>query len=138
MKSKCLTAICAIGLLMGAVMNAQAKSAALSTFLWTNRVLVVIAPGPQDANLLAQRRIYHEAAAAMAERDVVLVEAVGDDGHARAMRAQLSAGRSGFTVLLVGKDGNTAFAADKPLAADAIFKRIDAMPMRQDEMRRKR
>jgi hypothetical protein len=138
MKYKYLTAICAIVLLTGAVMNADAKDFALSTFLWKNRVLVVIAPGSQDFNLLAQRRIYQRAATAMAERDVILIEAVGDDDHARAIRAQLSAGHSGFAVLLVGKDGNTAFASGKPLTAEALFKRIDAMPMRQDEMRRKR
>jgi hypothetical protein len=39
---------------------------------------------------------------------------------------------------LVGKDGHTAVSSDKPLSADDLFARLDAMPMRQDEMRRGR
>jgi Domain of unknown function (DUF4174) len=43
-----------------------------------------------------------------------------------------------FEVFLVGKDGHTAVYSDKPLSADDLFARVDAMPMRQDEMRRGR
>jgi hypothetical protein len=39
---------------------------------------------------------------------------------------------------LVGKDGDTAVSSDKPLSADDLFARLDAMPLRQDEMRRGR
>jgi hypothetical protein len=41
-------------------------------------------------------------------------------------------------VFLVGKDGQTAISSDKPLSADYMFARVDAMPMRRDEMRRAR
>jgi hypothetical protein len=37
-----------------------------------------------------------------------------------------------------GKDGQTAISSDKPLSADYMFARVDAMPMRRDEMRRAR
>jgi hypothetical protein len=39
---------------------------------------------------------------------------------------------------LVGKDDHTAVSSDKPLSADDLFARLDAMPVRQDEMRRGR
>jgi len=41
-------------------------------------------------------------------------------------------------VFQVGKDGHTAISSDTPLSADYLFARVDAMPMRQDEMRRAR
>jgi hypothetical protein len=35
-------------------------------------------------------------------------------------------------------DGHTALTSNKPLSADYLFAKVDAMPMRQDEMRRAR
>jgi hypothetical protein len=43
-----------------------------------------------------------------------------------------------FQAFLVGKDGHTAISSEKPLSAEQLFARVDAMPMRQDEMRRAR
>jgi hypothetical protein len=43
-----------------------------------------------------------------------------------------------FHAFLIGKDGNVALSSDKSLSADYLFQRVDAMPMRQDEMRRAR
>jgi hypothetical protein len=118
-------------------MTAQAKSAALADYRWKNRVLVVVAPSAQDADLLAQRRTFDQAAKGMAERDVVLVEASGDSARARALRSQLSLGQAGFRAVLVGKDGNAAFSSPKPVGAAELFGRIDSMPMRRDEMRKR-
>jgi len=42
-----------------------------------------------------------------------------------------------FQVILVGKDGTVKLRSDKPVNAPELFGLIDAMPMRQDEMRRK-
>jgi hypothetical protein len=64
------------------------------------------------------------------------MEAVGDGQQARQLRQRLAADGNQFRVFLVGKDGNTAFASSNAVAAKEIFGRIDAMPMRRDEMQK--
>lgn len=119
------------------LMTATAHADPFDQWRWKNRVLVITAPAGDPA-AAAQRRIYETAAKGMAERAIVLTEARDDSARSQAIRASLSADRGRFHVYLVGKDGNTAVASDKPLSADELFGRVDAMPMRKDEMRRKR
>jgi hypothetical protein len=114
-----------------------AAADALSSYRWNKRVLVVAGPAAQNADVMQQRRAYDGAAQGMRERDVVLVEATGDSAQARQIRQQLSLDGLSFKVILVGKDGHTTIASDRPWTADDLFRRIDTMPMRRDEMRRK-
>jgi Domain of unknown function (DUF4174) len=39
--------------------------------------------------------------------------------------------------MLIGKDGHTALERSKPVGNQELFGRIDAMPMRRQEMRSK-
>lgn len=133
---KRMITIMAFGILAGTTMAARARDNPLSSYLWKNRVLVVAAPSRQDAALATQRRIFEQNASGMAERQIVLIEAAGDDPRARDIRRQLSIGDNAFKVVLVGKDGNAAVASAKPLTAEELFGRVDAMPMRRDEMRK--
>lgn len=123
-------------LMAGAVINAG-KASPLDEFHWKNRVLVVSAP-VGDPAAGEQRRIYQAAAKGMSERQIVLAEALDDGERSRQIRSKVSTDGRRFQVFLVGKDGNTALSSDKPLSADYLFARVDAMPMRQDEMRRDR
>lgn len=128
----------AMGLLTGTMLVAgQSQASSLDELRWKNRVLVVIAPAG-DAAAERQRKIYQTSAAGMAERDIVLREVIGDSEGARQIRSRLSADGKRFRVFLIGKDGHTAVSSDKPLSADALFAKVDAMPMRRDEMRRAR
>jgi hypothetical protein len=70
----------------------------------------------------------------MSKRQIVLSEALDDSERSRHIRTRLSADGRHFQVFLVGKDGNTAVSSDKPLSSGDLFVRVDAMPMRQDEM----
>jgi hypothetical protein len=116
-------------------MTNRSEASPLDEFQWKNRVLVVAAPAG-DAAAAAQRRIYEFSEKGMSERQIVLSEALDDSERSRQIRTQLSADGRHFQVFLVGKDGHTALTSDKPLSADYLFARVDAMPMRQDEMRR--
>jgi hypothetical protein len=42
-----------------------------------------------------------------------------------------------FTVILIGKDGGEKLRAHQPISLDTLRSTIDAMPMRQEEMRSK-
>jgi Domain of unknown function (DUF4174) len=128
----------AIPILFGAVaMTGASEASPLDQFHWQERVLVIVAPAGDPA-AETQRRIYGASAKGMSERSIVLTEAVDDTERSRQIRSRLSAEGSRFQVFLVGKDGHTAASSTKPLSAEDVFARVDAMPMRQDEMRRGR
>lgn len=126
-------ALCAIAALATAL---PAKADPLAGLRWKSRVLVLVAPSVQDNGLRTQRRNLESASGGMFERNIVLMEAVGDGQQARELRKRLATDGNEFRVFLVGKDGNTAFASNDPVVAKEIFGRIDAMPMRRDEMQR--
>ena len=46
-------------------------------------------------------------------------------------------GTEPFLAVLVGKDGGAKLRAAKPITARELMTTIDAMPMRQDEMRQR-
>jgi len=43
-----------------------------------------------------------------------------------------------FTIILIGKDGGEKYRSNSILTADRLFAMVDAMPMRQSEMRRQK
>ncbi|CCD97710.1 DUF4174 domain-containing protein [Bradyrhizobium sp. STM 3809] len=114
----------------------QSHASPLEPYKWKNRILVVT--GPDDTAARQQRRIYETAKAGMTERQILLLEAVDDSAASRQLRTALGTDGRRFKAHLIGKDGHTAFTSDTPISADALFDRVDAMPMRQDEMRRER
>jgi hypothetical protein len=118
-------------------MTNRSEASPLDEFQWKSRVLVVVAPAG-DAAAAAQRRIYESFAKGMSERQIVLSEALDGSQRSRQIRSRLSADGRRFRVFLVGMDGHTALTSNKPLSADYLFAKVDAMPMRQDEMRRAR
>ena len=108
-----------------------------------NRVLLVFAPSLDDARLTAQRREFDVHALAMSERDLLLVQVAGDEvigAHDKAdkLRRRHHVAEGEYRTLLIGKDGHTAMTIVGPISAAHLEERIDAMPMRQDEMRRAR
>ena len=120
----------------GAMIHASPASQ-LDDWKWKNRVLIVVGPA-EDSAVRQQRQIYQSAANGMSERQIVLAEALDDTARSREIRSRVSADGKRFHAFLIGKDGHVALSSDKPLSADYLFQRIDAMPMRQDEMRRAR
>jgi len=118
----------------------------MERFRWANRPLVVIAPDADNDGLRRQRDIADANEAGFRERAVVVISVPGEgpvrvDGEpapdltASALRARFDVGRDAFRALLVGKDGTVKLARPEPIPAAVLFRTIDAMPMRQREMR---
>jgi Domain of unknown function (DUF4174) len=127
-----------IAVILGAgAMIHESRTSQLDDWKWKNRVLIVVGPA-EDSAVRQQRQIYQSAANGMSERQIVLAEALDDTARSREIRSRVSADGKRFHAFLIGKDGHVALSSDKPLSADYLFQRIDAMPMRQDEMRRPR
>lgn len=112
-----------------------AKAGPLEAHLSTARPVVVFAASADDARFRRQLSTLRAREAELAERDIAVVEVRAPTDPLRE-RLQVSAGR--FAVVLVGKDGGVKQRWTEPVDAGEIFATIDAMPMRQREMRSKK
>jgi hypothetical protein len=109
------------------------------------RPLLIFAPTPNDPQLQIQLRRLHQSAAAIADRDIAVIAipwnspsptaATLTDQDALAARRRFHIAPSDFTVILLGKDGGEKLRSSKPLSLNKLTSTIDAMPMRQDELR---
>lgn len=118
----------------------------LKSYQWKNRLLLVFAPAENSPAYQKQMQLFQAQQAAFSERDLLLVE-IFTEGTSRASgkaldEADVAKVRSrfqspqDFRVILVGKDGTVKRTDSKPIEAKVIFNEIDAMPMRQQEMRK--
>jgi len=113
-------------------------------YAWKSRVLIVYAPDDDAPELAGQRTLLSGDTDAMRERDLVLIEVVGDaikavpgpspDTPAAELRARHGISPDQFGLVLVGKDTGVKLRSDTPVASSDIFSLIDAMPMRRREM----
>jgi hypothetical protein len=127
----------------------ERESWSMDNYLWKNRPVIVFAPGPAALLLAAQRTTLEPDAAPFRDRDMLLIEVIGDtvsvNGRpvhgtktpdADALRARYRIERETPHVVLIGKDGGVKLRAETAFSADKLFATIDAMPMRSLEIRR--
>ncbi len=126
--------------------NAQTEATAkendpLTTYLGKNRVLLVFAP-TQDDPLLVKQLSELQNKAELKERDLIVLPVPADDKAAGKslpyLQTKFNGGRPSFALVLVGKDGNDAYQTAEPVEAKVIYAKIDAMPMRKDEVKEKK
>ncbi|QFS82698.1 hypothetical protein FIU97_07790 [Roseivivax sp. THAF40] len=99
---------------------------------WRARIVVVLADDAGLAAYRAQMDHLKDVRAGLAERDIVVF--TDTDPAARGALARRLA-QGPFTFVLIGKDGGVKRREASPVTADSLFATIDAMPMRQREMR---
>ena len=139
------TTMVALSMVLAA--GAASDALAMDRYLWKYRPLVVFAASPGDPQLQRQREIVASLRPAFIDRNVVVVYVGGDTVTtdlgpqpgmgAAALRQRYGVAPGTFKAVLVGKDGGVKLTAAKPLAAQTLFRTIDAMPMRADEVRKK-
>jgi len=121
----------------------------LDTYRWRNRLLIVFADSRQDNEFRQQAEMWSGQERGVEGRDMVLMhlllEEAGEIGSsqispeaAAGLRRRTDVPAEGFCVLLIGKDGGVKLRSSKPVSPDEVFALIDAMPMRQAELKRKR
>lgn len=108
------------------------------------RPLLLFCSSPEDPSLLAQMTRLKDSAAALHERDVLVIavpfhnpsptEVALTPADAEAARRRFHVAPDDFTAILLGKDGGEKLRSSKPLSFDKLRDTIDAMPMRKDEM----
>jgi hypothetical protein len=121
-------------------------------YRWEHRLLFVFAPSSNADALQEQTAAFADRAAGVRDRDLLLITAHGEGGGTlrRAPGAdptplttaaverlydRFDVPPAAFRVILVGKDGTEKRRNAAPVTARSIFDTIDAMPMRQREMR---
>jgi hypothetical protein len=97
----------------------------------------MLAADPESPDLAEQKRQIKSLKDGAAERELVVVQPPAGSAEAKALRLQLGLGSEPFQAVLVGKDGGAKLRAAKPITALELMATIDAMPMRQDEMRKR-
>ena len=114
----------------------SADTSSISAMKWERRILLISAPTNEDAELATQRRIIARWKVEGAARDLSVVKVVGNKvtgatDTAAALRQKYRLSATGFTALLVGKDGLEKLRSTKPIPSTVLKATIDAMPMRQ-------
>jgi hypothetical protein len=126
--------------------RSQGVELRLSDYQWQHRILLVFAPSAGASDYRQQRQIWQADQAGVADRHLKLVEVLGTgesqvDGEpisaasADGLRRQFGVSVEEFAVILVGKDGTEKQRSQAPMDLARLYRTIDTMPMRQQEMR---
>jgi len=110
----------------------SAQDVAPDEFLWIKRPLVVFADTPADPRYVEQLGYITDRLDALAVRDVVVI--TDTDPAARSAWRQRLRPR-GFSLVLMGKDGEIYLRKPLPWHVREIVRSIDKLPVRQREMR---
>ena len=116
------------------------------------RVLLIFAPDARDPQYLAQLGLLQAETAEITDRDLVAVAVLAQgpgpsdallsekmltEADAAAARKRFHVGPAEFVVILLGKDGGEKLRSENPISFERLRAVIDAMPMRQEEMKGK-
>jgi hypothetical protein len=124
----------------------------LDAHRWEHRLLFVFAPSDTAEALSVQEEAFEGQDAGFRDRDLLLLTITGDtagtlrdgpdaeprpltDAAVRRLCDHFGVPADAFRVVLVGKDGTEKRRDAEPVTPRSIFDTIDAMPMRQREMR---
>ena len=97
------------------------------------RQLLVFADNENNLLLKQQQDILNADLKGLKEREVEVKYFYATQAKAEFKKRNIKAP---FTVILVGKDGGDKLKSLKPLTLQKLYDTIDAMPMRQSEMKR--
>lgn len=118
---------------------------------WENRILIVKATDEDSANVKQQLKLFTDNKNGLIERKLVLYKIVNDEyhfidyAHSHSNKSGAISGdfkstylpdQEDFKVILLGLDGGIKLQKSSVLNIDKLFSTIDAMPMRQNEMKK--
>lgn len=117
----------------------------LAQYRWAKRPLLLFALDAEQDDYRRQLAEIEQHRDGFEERDMVLIRVVGSrDGHIgtdlltlediQGLRLAFDVPLEGFSLVLLGKDGEEKRRETGYTPIKAIFEQIDAMPMRQQEM----
>ena len=111
------------------------KDTNLKIYEWTHRPIVIFANSDRDPNFISQMEFLSEDIRALQERDIVVLIDT-DPNFSSSLRKKLRP--HGFAFILIGKDGQVKLRKPSPWNIREIARVIDKMPIRQQEVTRKK
>lgn len=113
----------------------EPKALDLSKHEWEQRVILLFTDDLTNPEFVAMKGDLASRTEGVAERHLVLYEVLTTQPRHRKFVEAWGAAPNGFTYILIGKDGGEKMRANSAVDVADIFRTIDAMPMRQSEMR---
>ena len=111
------------------------KNTNIKGFEWAQRPIVIFANSDKDPNFISQMEFLSQDIKALKERDIVVLVDT-NPSMPSALRKKLRP--HGFAFILIGKDGQVKLRKPSPWNIREIARVIDKMPIRQQEITRKR
>ena len=107
----------------------------LKVYEWSHRPVVIFANSDRDPNFISQMEFLSEDIRALQERDIIVLIDT-DPNLSSSLRKKLRP--HGFAFILIGKDGQVKLRKPSPWNIREIARVIDKMPIRQQEITRKK
>ncbi len=138
--------LCAVLLAIASAGAVPARGAEpLGEHQWRHRVLLLYVPAADAPALATFRERARERECGASDRDLVIGAVIGTGSgslggrplapeRARLLRDVHGISADRVATVLVGKDGGVKLEVDGVARLDRVFRRIDAMPMRRQEM----
>ena len=111
------------------------KDTNLKIYEWTHRPIVIFANSDRDPNFISQMEFLSEDIRALQERDIIVLIDT-DPNFSSSLRKKLRP--HGLAFILIGKDGQVKLRKPSPCNIREIARVIDKMPIRQQEITRKK
>ena len=111
------------------------KNTNLEIYEWTHRPIVIFANSDKDPNFISQIEFLSEDIKALLERDIIVLIDT-DPKFSSSLRKKLRP--HGFAFVLIGKDGQVKLRKPSPWNIREIARVVDKMPIRQQEIARKK
>lgn len=111
------------------------KNTNIKGFEWAQRPIVIFANSDKDPNFISQMEFLSQDIKALKERDIVVLVDT-NPSLTSVLRKKLRP--HGFAFILIGKDGQVKLRKPSPWNIREIARVIDKMPIRQQEITRKR
>ena len=102
----------------------------LSRYLWKNRIILTFADDEDHPDLIKLKAEMKENNCEILNRDLLHLH-LSNDGKTG---NHITTNDQSFRILLIGKDGGIKYESNQYVSLIQLFKLIDSMPMRQDEM----
>ena len=102
----------------------------LNQYLWKNRIILTFADDEDHPGLIKLKAEMKENECEILNRDLLHFH-LSNDGKTGNLTTKND---QSFRILLIGKDGGIKYESNRSVSLIQLFKLIDSMPMRQDEM----
>ena len=115
--------------LMAIMIPKELQGIELNQYLWKNRIILTFAED-EHPDLIKLKVEMKENNCEILNRDLLHLH-LSNDGKTG---NHITTNDQSFRILLIGKDGGIKYESNQYVSLIQLFKLIDSMPMRQDEM----